>query len=41
MTLADLAIALVNYQTAEASCDVNLDGEVNTLDYVIIASYAK
>lgn len=41
VTLADLAIALVNYQTAEASCDVNLDGEVNTLDYVIIASYAK
>ncbi len=41
ITLADLALALYYYQTAEASCDINLDGIVNTLDYVIIASYIR
>lgn len=41
ITLADLAIALMYYQTAEASCDIDLDGVVNTLDYVIIASYIR
>lgn len=41
ITLADLAIALVYYQTAETTCDINLDGVVNALDYVIIASYIR
>lgn len=41
ITLADLAIALVYYQTAETTCDINLDGVVNVLDYVIIASYIR
>lgn len=41
ITLADLAIALVHYQTAETTSDINLDGVVNTLDYVIIASYIR
>ena len=41
ITLADLSIALVYYQTAEATCDINLDGVVNTLDYVIIVSYIR
>ena len=41
ITLADLAIALVYYQTAETTCDINLDGVVNTFDYVIIASYIR
>ena len=39
ITLADLSIALVYYQTGEAASDINLDGVVNTLDYVIITSY--
>ena len=41
VTLADLSIALMYYQTSEASCDINLDGVVNTLDYIIIASYIR
>ena len=41
VTLADLSIALMYYQTAERTCDVNIDGVVNTLDYVIIASYIR
>ena len=41
VTLADLSIALMYYQTGEASCDVNLDGVVNTLDYIIIASFIR
>ena len=41
ITLADLSIALVHYQSAEASCDINLDGVVNTLDYIIIVSYIR
>lgn len=41
ITLADLSIALVYYQTAETTCDINLDGVVNTLDYIIIASYIR
>lgn len=41
ITLADLSIALMYYQSTEASCDINLDGVVNTLDYVIIASYIR
>ena len=41
ITLADLSIALMYYQTAEASCDINLDGVVNVLDYVIIVSYIR
>lgn len=39
ITLADLSIALVYYQTTEKTCDINLDGVVNTLDYIMIASY--
>ena len=39
--LPDLSIALMYYQTSEASCDINLDGVVNTLDYIIIASYIR
>lgn len=41
ITLADLSVALIYYQTAESTCDINLDGVVNTLDYVIIASYIR
>lgn len=41
ITLADLSIALVYYQTGEAVSDINLDGVVNALDYVIIASYIR
>lgn len=39
VTLADLSVAVAYYQTAENSCDINLDGVVNTLDYVIITSF--
>lgn len=41
ITLADLALALYYYQTAETTCDINLDGTVNVLDYVIIASFIR
>lgn len=41
ITLADLAIALAKYQTSEKKCDINRDGIVNVLDYVMIASYMK
>ena len=41
ITLADLSIALVYYQTAGKAYDINLDGVVNALDYVIIASYIR
>ena len=41
VTLADLSIAFVYYQMAEATCDINLDGIDNTLEYVIIGSYIK
>ena len=39
VTLADLSVAVAYYQTAESNCDINLDGVVNTLDYVIITSF--
>lgn len=39
VTLADLAIALAEYQTSEEKCDINRDGIVNVLDYVMLASY--
>ena len=39
VTLADLSVAVAYYQTAESNCDINLDGVVNTLDYVIISSF--
>lgn len=41
VTLADLSIALMYYQTGESSCDINLDGVVNALDYVILVSYIR
>ena len=39
VTLADLSVALTYYQLTERSCDINLDGVVNALDYVIITSF--
>lgn len=39
VTLADLSVALTYYQLTEKSCDINLDGVVNALDYVIITSF--
>ena len=39
ITLADLSVALTYYQLTERSCDINLDGVVNALDYVIITSF--
>lgn len=39
VTLADLSVALTYYQLTEKSCDINLDGIVNALDYVIITSF--
>lgn len=39
VTLADLAVALLKYQTAEKICDINRDGVVNVMDYVMISSY--
>lgn len=41
VTLADLSVALGYYQTAEESCDINLDGVVDSLDYVIITSFIE
>lgn len=42
ITLADLAIALTFYQSTEQSTyDINLDGIVDVLDYVIIASKVR
>lgn len=41
ITLADLSIALANYQKSEDSCDINKDGTVDVLDYVIIAGFLK
>ncbi len=35
VTLADLSVALAYYQTKEERCDINLDGVVDTLDYII------
>ena len=40
-TLADLSIALNYYQTTETAYDINLDGIVNTLDYVLISEYIR
>ncbi len=40
-TLADLSIALNYYQTTEIAYDINLDGIVNTLDYVLISEYIR
>ncbi len=39
VTLADLSVALTYYQLTERSCDINFDGVVNALDYVIITSF--
>ena len=41
VTLADLAIALLKYQTTDKKSDVNRDGIVNVLDYVMIQSYME
>lgn len=41
VTLADLSVALTYYQLTERSCDINLDGVVNALDYVIITSFIE
>lgn len=41
VTLADLSIALMYYKSDNASCDINLDGTVDVLDYIIIASYIR
>ena len=41
VTLADLSIALLKYQTADEKSDVNRDGVVNVLDYVMIQSYME
>lgn len=38
-TLADLALALLKYQTADKDSDVNLDGVVDTMDYIILVGY--
>lgn len=40
ITLADLSIALANYQSATApKCDIDLDGVVDTKDFILISSY--
>ena len=40
VTLADLSMALAYYQSTEAkNCDINLDGVVDTKDYILITSY--
>lgn len=41
VTLADLSVALTYYQLTERSCDIDLDGVVNALDYVIITSFIE
>ena len=41
VTLADLSIALTYYQSTDEKCDINLDGIVNALDYVIITSFIE
>ncbi|MGN0334230.1 MAG: metallophosphoesterase [Lachnospiraceae bacterium] len=41
VTLADLSIALLYYRTAETKCDINRDGVVNALDYVMIVSFIR
>ncbi|MGM9636611.1 MAG: metallophosphoesterase [Eubacteriales bacterium] len=41
VTLADLSYALGYYQTAEAICDINLDGVVDTTDFAIISDYIR
>ena len=40
-TIADLSIALMYYKSDNASRDINLDGTVDVLDYIIIASYIR
>lgn len=37
VTLADLSIALGNYQGTEKNCDVDLDGIVNAKDFIIVS----
>ncbi len=39
ITLADLSLALANYQGIDKKFDINLDGTVNTADYIIIAGF--
>ncbi|MGM9681630.1 MAG: metallophosphoesterase [Eubacteriales bacterium] len=41
VTLADLSYALGFYQTAEAICDINLDGVVDNTDFAIISDYIR
>lgn len=41
VTLADLSVALTNYQTAAVQGDVNRDGIVDVLDFVIIAGFIQ
>jgi hypothetical protein len=41
VTLADLSIALSYYQTTNKSADINLDGLVDTMDYIIMAGFIK
>lgn len=41
VTLADLGIALVKYQTNDEKSDVNRDGVVTVLDYIMIQSYME
>lgn len=39
ITLSDLSIALTKYQTADAACDINRDGLVDTADFIILTEY--
>lgn len=39
VTLADLSIALSNYQTSNADCDIDASGVVDTADLIILTGY--
>ncbi len=42
VTLADLSLALANYQSTEApECDINLDGVVDNGDFAMITDYIR
>lgn len=39
VTLADLSIALSKYQSADAICDIDRSGTVDTADFIILAEF--